>query len=125
MGTAERRLAIMKLLCRRRQASMQSLADEFVVSRRTLQRDIEVLSLSNPIYTKSGRHGGGVYVIEGYYIDRMYMKDEEIALLSKIITVANEKCLLTQEEKEKLAKPMQEYTKPKEKITRETILNKA
>ena len=40
MGTAERRLAIMKYLCRNRYATTTELAQEFNVSYRTIQRDI-------------------------------------------------------------------------------------
>lgn len=36
---------------------------EFEVSERTISRDIEELSLTKPIYTKSGRYGGGVYIL--------------------------------------------------------------
>ena len=65
-GTAERRSEIMKLLCRRRSETIRNLAFEFEVSERTIRRDIEILSLNEPIYTQVGRYGGGVYVEEGY-----------------------------------------------------------
>ena len=59
MGTAERRNEIMRILCRRRHESISNLADEFGVSTRTILRDIEVLSIKEPIYTQCGRYGGG------------------------------------------------------------------
>ena len=40
MGTAERRLEILKYLCRYRRATMPKLAEKFGVSVRTIQRDI-------------------------------------------------------------------------------------
>ena len=61
MGTAERRYEIMKVLCRRRYATIRDLASEFGVSMRTVQRDIEALSRSEPIYTRFGKYGGGVF----------------------------------------------------------------
>lgn len=64
-GRAERRSEIMKLLCRRRSETIRNLAFEFEVSERTIRRDIEILSLNEPIYTQVGRYGGGVYVEEG------------------------------------------------------------
>jgi predicted DNA-binding transcriptional regulator YafY len=55
MGTAERRYKIMKTMCRRRYETIRNLASEFGVSMRTIQRDIEVLSETEPIYTKFGK----------------------------------------------------------------------
>ena len=57
MGTAERRYEIMKTLCRRRYETMSNLASELGVSVRTVQRDIEILSGTEPIYTQSGKYG--------------------------------------------------------------------
>ncbi len=84
MEIAERRKEIMKILCRRRHEKISNLAFEFNVDYRTMRRDIEALSLTEPIYTKTGRYGGGVYVMDGYYIDRIYMSDNEIQVLTKI-----------------------------------------
>lgn len=66
MGTAERRHAILRVLCRRRHETLANLAAEFGVSERTIRRDIEILSLTEPLYTQPGRYGGGVYVTDGY-----------------------------------------------------------
>ena len=57
MNALERRQMILELLCERRHEKMINLAFEFGVSRRTICRDIEVLSLSYPIYTESCRGG--------------------------------------------------------------------
>jgi predicted DNA-binding transcriptional regulator YafY len=83
LGAAERRNAILKALCRRRYETISNLATEFDVSERTIRRDIEILSFTEPIYTQSGRNGG-VYVVDGYRMDRMYMSEEEAGLLCKI-----------------------------------------
>lgn len=49
MGTAERRLEIMKYLCRKRHATMSFLAEKFGVSVRTIQRDIFELTFMMPL----------------------------------------------------------------------------
>lgn len=117
MGTAERRQGIMKILCRRRHETIVKLASEFDVSMRTIQRDIDVLSTTEPIYTLPGRYGG-VYVVDGYSIDRMYMTDLEIDVLKKLYISANENTsLLTEEEKKLLGHLISQYSKPKAKKT--------
>ena len=50
MGTAERRLEIMKQLCRERHVTMPTLAKQYNVSVRTIQRDILELTFMMPIY---------------------------------------------------------------------------
>ena len=115
MGTNERRNAILKALCRRRYETIGNLAEEFDVSERTIRRDIEVLSYTEPIYTQSGRHAGGVYVVDGYHLDRMYMSEEEIALLRKIKSVANTQNLsfLLPGEEKILERMICAYSKPR------------
>ena len=100
METVERRFQIMKVLCIRRHETMADLATEFGVSVRTIQRDIDRISCMMPIYIKSGRYEGGVYVVDGYYMDRMYMTKDEITLLNKIrnIIISDYKCFLSAEE---------------------------
>lgn len=114
MGTAERRYEIMKILCRRRNDTICNLASEFGVSIRTIQRDIEVLSRTEPIFTLSGKYGGGVYVVDGYYMDRMYMKNAELDVLKKLYIAADENAqLLTNDEKDLLGQLISQYSKPK------------
>lgn len=114
MGTAERRHEIMKILCRRRYETMHNLASELDVSVRTVQRDIEILSITEPIYTKSGKYDGGVYVMEGYSMDRMYMTDAELNILRKLYIAADEQnSLLTDNEKSLLRSLISQYSKPK------------
>lgn len=88
MGTAERRIEIMKLLCRERYTTMSVLAEKFNVSIRTIKRDIDELTFIIPLYIKTGRYGGGVYVKEGYSWSRNYMSREDIRLLKHIISVS-------------------------------------
>ena len=116
MGTAERRYEIMKILCRRRYETIRNLASEFGVSMRTIQRDIAVLSRTEPIYTQFGKYSGGVYVVEGYSIDRMYMTDSELDVLHKLYIVADENLsMLSGDEKNLLRLLISQYSKPKSK----------
>ena len=66
MNSAERRNEILRRLCIRKHDTVANLAFEFQVSERTIRRDIEALSLEAPIYTQTGRYGGGVYILDDY-----------------------------------------------------------
>lgn len=114
MEIAERRSEIIRLLCRRKHETIKNLASEFCVSEKTIRRDVEALSLSEPIYTQTGRYGGGVYLVEGYSIDRMYMGKEELKVLEKLSVTAKENIsLLSPDEKKILDAIILDYTKPK------------
>lgn len=52
MNTADRRAEIINILLVRRRITAKELADEFNVTVRTIQNDIQALSLGFPIYTK-------------------------------------------------------------------------
>ena len=111
MGTAERRLELLKYLCRVRHATLGTLAAHFGVSRRTIQRDIIEIELifAIPLETRRGRYDGGIYVLGDYRFDRMYMSDEEVALLKKVSTlVAGE---LSGKESDTLRRIIKNYTK--------------
>lgn len=114
LGTAERRTGIMRVLCRRRHETISNLAEEFGVSQRTILRDIEVLSLTEPIYTQCGRYGGGVYVTDNYSIDQMYMSEKELSVLQKLALSVDEKtvCQLDERERSLLNSIIAQYTKP-------------
>lgn len=114
MGTTERRNAILKALCRRRYETITNLATEFEVSERTIRRDVEILSYTEPLYTQPGRNGG-VYVVEGYQPSRMYMSEEELKVLCKIRDASDEQNtdFLLPGEKAVLDRMICNYTKPK------------
>ena len=82
-STTERRQLIIETLCLRRNDTIDRLAEEFGVSRRTIRYDLEVLQCSYPIETVKGA-GGGVRVMDGYYIGMKYMTDSQTALLNKL-----------------------------------------
>lgn len=114
MGTAERRYEIIKILCRRRHETIHNLASEFGVSARTIQRDIEALSRTEPIYTQPGKYNGGVYVVDGYFAERMYMTEKELGVLQKLYLTADAQgFLLSDDEKKMLAVIISQYSKPK------------
>lgn len=65
MNTADRRVEIISILLVRRHITAKELAAEFNVTVRTIQNDIQVLSLGFPIYTKQGSDGG-IFMGENY-----------------------------------------------------------
>lgn len=85
-NTTERRQMIIETLCERRHDKIANLAFEFGVSERTMRYDIQVLSISYPIYTATGNdsQGGGVHIVDGYYIGRKYLKPQQKALLEQL-----------------------------------------
>ncbi len=113
--TTERIFDMMKYLCQVRYSPMPKLADKYGVSVRTIKRDIDVLGSLIPLRTKLGRYEGGVYVMEGYRWDRIYMSEEDTALLVKIRNAGQrqEKLILNQESVEHLTKIISNYSIPK------------
>ena len=85
MNANERRRQILEVLCERRFDTISNLMFEFSVSRATIKRDIQELTLSYPIYTTLG-NGGGVHVVDGYRIGKQYLTKEQKDLLEKIAT---------------------------------------
>ena len=118
MGTTERRNEIVKILCRRRYETIGNLANEFNVSYRTIRRDIDALSSYVPIYTQSGRYCGGVYMVDGYSMDNVYMNDDELGVLRKIFDMATEnRNLLNHIEMDTLDSIIHKYSVPKKQKT--------
>lgn len=114
MGADDRRRAILKYLCRNRFATIACLAEVFSVSERTIRRDIETLSLKEPIYTQAGRYGGGVYVVDGYYMDNIYFSDQESRIMQKLlayVTIHREK-ILSDDEIDAFQKMIEIHQKP-------------
>lgn len=58
MNTVHRRTEIINILIIRRHTTANELAQEFGVSIRTIQYDIQALTPVYPIYTKQGENGG-------------------------------------------------------------------
>ena len=83
MNYAERREAILEVLCIRRHDTYRNLAFEFQVSRETIRQDIAVLMCSYPIETVHGRYGG-VKIADGLYLYRKKLTARQAALLVKL-----------------------------------------
>ena len=113
MGASERRSEIIRILCRRRHETIPNLAEEFGVSTRTILRDIEVLSATEPIYTLCGRYGG-VFVTNDYVMSKMYMTEAELSVLKKLALFADNRstCILSTNENRILENIISQYTKP-------------
>ena len=113
MGADDRRRAILRYLCRNRFATIACLAEVFSVSERTIRRDIETLSLNEPIYTQAGRYGGGVYVMEGYYMDNIYFSDQELQIMQKLLAyVTIHRDILSDDEITVFRKMLEIHEKP-------------
>ena len=110
MGTTERQMEIIKFLCRKRHATMPTLANEFGVSVKTIQRDIEALTLFIPLDVKSGRYDGGVYVVGDYTMERMYMSENELEVLLKVQEIVRSK--LSDKENSIFDNLIKKYSKP-------------
>jgi predicted DNA-binding transcriptional regulator YafY len=78
---AERLLSIMLLLQSQKQMSASKLAQRLAVSERTIQRDMESLSMAGiPLISERGRTGGWS-LLEGYRNNLTGLKDAEIQAL--------------------------------------------
>ena len=108
--TTERRLTILHILCERRKETLDNLAFELSVCRNTIQRDIEALSLSFPIYTSQG-NGGGVYVVDGFRLGMKYLTDDQCELLERLLEMSEGK------DKEVLHSIIKTFKKPERKTT--------
>ena len=111
MGTAERRLEILKYLCKYRHATMPQLAEIYGVSVRTIQRDISEIEATFrvPLDVRCGKYDSGVFVIGNYSFDRAYMYDEELKLLAKVQDLVKEQ--LSEQENTLLSQIIKTYTK--------------
>ena len=74
----ERRQQVLEAISDRRTERIENLASEFGVSRRTIERDILVLSCSYPIVTVQGAAGG---VRAGWYSPVLKRRSETSASL--------------------------------------------
>ena len=105
-STIERRQSILEVLCLRRFDTIDHLADEFGVSRRTIRYDLEVLQCSYPIETVKGG-GGGIRVMDGYYIGMKYLNSGQAALLEKLSeTLSGDELLMMQSILKTFSKPI-------------------
>jgi len=86
-STIERRQRIIEILNMRRSEKIENLAFEFDVTRRTIENDIQVLSCSYPIDTKTGPTGC-VYVQDGFDLYERYLTAKQFEVLEELKGVA-------------------------------------
>lgn len=103
----ERRLALLETMCVRRYDKIDNLAFEFGVDRRTIERDVELLSISHPIYTTKGT-GGGVHIMEGYDLHKRYLTDKQSEYLEELAATS------TGESKQIALSILKDFSKRKE-----------
>lgn len=114
MLAAERRRKFLEILSKRRFETISNLAYELEVSERTIRRDISILSETEPVYTRSGRYGGGVYILDGYYSNKFYFSKEESDSLKAILFYIDNNLSgnISNENIENLKRIIVRYTKP-------------
>lgn len=74
----DRLIGILSILLQKDKVTAAELAEKFEVSRRTIIRDIEDISMAGiPIVTSQG-NGGGISIMEGFRIDRTLLSSDEM-----------------------------------------------
>ena len=108
MSPNERRMEILQVLIERKEGTLENLAFEFGVSKRTIQYDIETLSLSHPIYCESG-NGGGIRIEKDYKIGKRKFSQEQEEFLKSLLP------RLSASEQEKMNEILSEFSRRKKK----------
>ena len=85
MDMMERRRRIMQILRAEKRVTIVSLSERLGASQRTIQRDLEALSLYEPMYTVSGRYGGGTYLLEDASQKSVRVTQEQLNSLREIV----------------------------------------
>lgn len=68
---------IVYLLLNKKKLTAGELADHFEVSKRTILRDIDTLSMAGiPIYTSQGK-GGGIFILDNFTLNKTTVSEEE------------------------------------------------
>lgn len=74
----DRLIGILSVLLQQEKVTAPYLAKKFEVSRRTINRDVEVLCKAGiPLVTEQGKNGG-ISIVEGYKIDKTLFTSKEI-----------------------------------------------
>lgn len=110
MDKVERLISIIMILLKKDVVSANEFAQLFDVSKRTILRDMETLSVSNiPIYAISGVNGG-YGIMEAYKVDKRLLSSAD---LSNILTALNGlEQILMSEEVERTIKKIEAMVSP-------------
>lgn len=82
----ERLIGILITLARSEMVTGSQLSTKYGVSIRTIQRDLDTLSLAGvPVYAEPGRYGG-YKLIEGFKLDDLQYSDKESALIRQLLS---------------------------------------
>ncbi|MBR6365880.1 MAG: YafY family transcriptional regulator [Lachnospiraceae bacterium] len=77
----DRLIGILSVLLQEEKTTAPELAEQFVVSKRTINRDIEALCLAGiPIETTQGV-GGGIRIMSGYRMDRTILTSRDMQMI--------------------------------------------
>ena len=76
-------MRILQILCKNKSEKLINLAEEFEVSKRTIQNDVEILSYSFPVYSQTGKYGG-IFIDKDYIFGMIYLTDKQLTLLKKV-----------------------------------------
>ena len=105
VSALERRDKILDILCEKRMVKIEYLMNEFNVARGTIINDILELSLSYPVFTKSGRTGG-ICIAKGYYRDKDYLSSLQKETLESLLgEIDEERKLVLESIIKKFARP--------------------
>lgn len=85
----ERQKAIWLCLCDRRQATAESLADQFHMNIRTIYRDLQELMRTHPIESIPGKYGG-YKLFDWYQPSRSRLCPKQIGALERAIKSSDE-----------------------------------
>lgn len=78
----DRLIGILSILLQKDTVTAPELAEEFEVSRRTINRDIEALCKAGiPIQTMQGV-GGGIRIMDGYRMDRTLLTSKDMQMIT-------------------------------------------
>ncbi len=77
MDMFERRISMIFFIYNCRHTNIPSLAEKYMVSERTIKRDIDAIGYFVPLETRRGRYHGGVFIMDNYKLQLPIKKTGE------------------------------------------------
>lgn len=106
---SERQRELLEIISARRYETIPNLAKELGVSRYTIMRDLDEVTDIASFYTVCGKHGGGVYAVDGWYYSKAYLTTDQEALLRSLLPG------LQPEDQKTMQRILSAFAKPKAK----------